>query len=267
EKEEQARLAKEKAKEVEEANISWDNVQAMIEADRLLAERLQAREQEVLTDEDKARLFAELLEKRKKHFAALRAQEKRNKPPTKAQKKRTMSTYLKKQANGSKRAGDELEQEKEKKQKIDDDQEEAEMKKLIKVVPDEEEVAIDAIPLATKPPSIVDWKNVKEGKISLFQIIRANGSSKSYSSMIQMLRDFDTEDLETLWKLVKAKHGSTRPEEGYERVLWFQEVHLFMLVEKRYPLTPATITEMLNKKLQTDHLNEMCYKLLKLVIK
>ncbi|GKG57988.1 hypothetical protein Tco_0589599, partial [Tanacetum coccineum] len=45
------------------------------------------------------------------------------------------------------RADDELEQEKEKKQKIDDDQEEAEMKKLIKVVPDEEEVAIDAIPL------------------------------------------------------------------------------------------------------------------------
>ncbi|GJR22840.1 hypothetical protein Tco_0971367 [Tanacetum coccineum] len=75
------------------------------------------------------------------------------------------------------------------------------MKKLIKVVPDEKEVTIDAIPFATKPPSIVDWKIVKEGKISLFQIIRANGSSKRYSSMIQMLRDFDKEDLETLWKL------------------------------------------------------------------
>ncbi|GKB76831.1 hypothetical protein Tco_0943726 [Tanacetum coccineum] len=112
-----------------------------------------------------------------------------------------------------KRAGEELEQEKEKKQKIDDDQEEAEMKKLIKVVLDEEEVAMDVIPLATKPPSIVDWKIVKEGKISLFQIIRANGSSKRYSSMIQMLRDFDREDLETLWKLVKAKHGSTIPKE------------------------------------------------------
>ncbi|GJW74700.1 retrovirus-related pol polyprotein from transposon TNT 1-94 [Tanacetum coccineum] len=60
----------------------------------------------------------------------------------------------------------------------DNDQEEAEMKKLIKVVPDEEEVVIDVIPLATKPPSIVDWKIVKEGKIGLFQIIRANGSSK-----------------------------------------------------------------------------------------
>ncbi|GKA60206.1 hypothetical protein Tco_0759613 [Tanacetum coccineum] len=145
------------------------------------------------------------------------------------------------QESSLKIAGEELEQEKEKKQKIDDDQEEVEMKKLIKVVPDEEEVAIDVIPLATKPPSIVDWKIVKEEKISLFQIIRANGCSK-------------------------------RPEEGYERVLWgdlrtmfehniedtvFQDMHLFMLVEKSYPLTPATITEILNKKLQTDHLNEM----------
>ncbi|GJY72865.1 putative ribonuclease H-like domain-containing protein [Tanacetum coccineum] len=238
--EEQARLTREKAKEVKEANISWDNVQAMIEADRLLAERLQVREQEESTDEENARLFVELLEKRKKHFAALRAQEKSNKPPTKAQKKSTMSTYLKNMAGYkqsqlktksfveiqklfdkamTRRASDELEQDKEKKQNINDDQEEVEMKKLIKVVPDEEEVAINVIPLATKPPRIVDWKIVKEGKISLFQIIRANGSSRRYSSMIQMLRDFDREDLETLWKLVKAKHGSTRPEEGYERVL------------------------------------------------
>ncbi|GJR94712.1 putative ribonuclease H-like domain-containing protein [Tanacetum coccineum] len=140
EEEEQARLAREKAEKVKEANISWDNVQAMIEADR--AQR-----------------------KVKKRW----------------------------QESSSKRAREELEQEVAKKQKIDDDQEEAEMKKLIKVVPDEEEVAIDAIPLATKPPSIIDWKIIKEGKIK---------------------------DLETLWKLVKAKHGSTRPKEGDERVLW-----------------------------------------------
>ncbi|GJX86786.1 hypothetical protein Tco_0337560 [Tanacetum coccineum] len=188
-------------------------------------ERGKAREPEELTDKEKARLLVELLEKRKKHFAALRAQEKRNKPLTKAQRKLQCQLISKKagaemaQESSSKRAGDELEQEKEKKQKIDDDQEEAEMKKLIKVVPDEEEVAIDAIPLATKPSSIIDWKIVKEGKIGLFQIIRANGSSKRYSSMIQMLRDFDREDLETLWNWVKAKHGSTRPKEGYKRVL------------------------------------------------
>ncbi|GKC26972.1 hypothetical protein Tco_1034266, partial [Tanacetum coccineum] len=120
----------------------------------------------------------------------------------------------------------------------------AEIKKHIKIVVDEEEIAVDAIPLANKPPII---------------------------------------------KLVKAKHRNTRPEEAYERVLWgdlkvmfepdaesevwrnlqgynvtvwklfsfsgvhsvrFQNLHIFMLVEKKYPLTPATIKKMLNKKLQ-----------------
>ncbi|GKA00722.1 hypothetical protein Tco_0673387 [Tanacetum coccineum] len=107
-----------------------------------------------------------------------------------------------------KRAGDELEQEKAKKQKIDDD--EAEMKKHMEIVPDHE-VAIDTIPLATKPPIIVDWKIIKERKMGCFQIIRVDESSRRYSSMIKMLQSIDREDLETLWKLVKAKHGNTRP--------------------------------------------------------
>ncbi|GKC09927.1 hypothetical protein Tco_1001537 [Tanacetum coccineum] len=124
------------------------------------------------------------------------------------------------QKSSSKRAGDELEQESIKKQKVDDDQETTKMKEHIEVVPDEEEVAINAIPLATKPPSIVNFKILKEGKISYFQIIRADGSSKRYSAFIHMLRSFDREDLETLWKFVKAKHRHTRPEDDYERVLW-----------------------------------------------
>ncbi|GKC11906.1 hypothetical protein Tco_1008688 [Tanacetum coccineum] len=32
----------------------------------------------------------------------------------------------------------------------------------MRIIPDEEEVAIDAIPLATKPPTIIDWKIHKE---------------------------------------------------------------------------------------------------------
>nr|GEW03706.1 hypothetical protein [Tanacetum cinerariifolium] len=56
----------------------------------------------------------------------------------------------------SKRAGTELEQESSKKQKIDDGKETTKLTKLVKIIPDEEGVAIDAIPLAVKPPSIVD---------------------------------------------------------------------------------------------------------------
>ncbi|GJS27947.1 hypothetical protein Tco_0488567, partial [Tanacetum coccineum] len=113
----------------------------------------------------------------------------------------------------SKRAGDELESDKSKKQKIDehveaekyDDQEEAEMKKHIKIVK-YDEVAIDVIPLATKPPMIIEYNIVKEGKFGYFQLIRADGSLKRYLSMIKMLQNINREDLETLWKLVKAKH-------------------------------------------------------------
>ncbi|GJV21580.1 reverse transcriptase domain-containing protein [Tanacetum coccineum] len=69
----------------EEANIvSWDNVQAMIDVDYQMAQQMQAEEQEKLSIEQKSKLFVQLLEARKKHFAAMRAKEKRNKPPTKA---------------------------------------------------------------------------------------------------------------------------------------------------------------------------------------
>ncbi|GJV09198.1 hypothetical protein Tco_1346854 [Tanacetum coccineum] len=104
--------------------------------------------------------------------------------------------------------------------RVDDDQETTKLQKLIEVVPDKEKVAIDVIPLATKPPSIVDYKIHKERKKTYYQIIRSDVSSKIYLVFSHMLKIFDREDLETLWKLVKAKHGSTRPEEGYERVLW-----------------------------------------------
>ncbi|GJT92327.1 hypothetical protein Tco_1081172 [Tanacetum coccineum] len=249
EEDEQARLAREKAEKIEEVNISWDNVQAMIEAYRLLAERLQAREQEELTDEEKVRLFIELLEKRKKHFAALRAQEKRNKPPTIAQKKRTMSTYLKHMA-GYKQSqlknksfaeiqklfdkamtrvnmfadmDTELVKESLKKAKAEMAQESSSKRageELEQEIFQDDEVAIDAIPLATKPAPIVNFQIHRKGRNGYYEIMIADGSAKTYLLFSQLLKEFDREDLENLWKLVKAKHGNTRPEEGYERVLW-----------------------------------------------
>ena len=96
---EEERLSREKVEKVEEANIAlietWDDIQEKIDADHQLAKRLQAQEQEELSIEEKAILFQQLLEKRRKHFAAKRAEEKRNKPPTKAQQRKIMCTYVK----------------------------------------------------------------------------------------------------------------------------------------------------------------------------
>ncbi|GJU27126.1 hypothetical protein Tco_1165747 [Tanacetum coccineum] len=128
------------------------------------------------------------------------------------------------QDSSAKRAGDKLESDKSKKQKTDENEEvevdnEAELKKHMVTVKDDD-IAIDVIPLATKPPVIVEYKLIREGIMGHYQLIRVDGSFKRYSSMIRMLQGIDREDLQTLWKLVKTKHGDTRPEDEHERVLW-----------------------------------------------
>ncbi|GJT83594.1 hypothetical protein Tco_1057936 [Tanacetum coccineum] len=181
-----------------------------------LAERLQAEEQEQFTIEEKATLFKELLEKRRKHFAAKRAEGKRNKPPTKTQQKKTMITYLKnmegwKHKDLKSKDFDSIKELFDKALKmvnmfvdfrtelvketteVDNDQEAAKINELMEIVPGQEEVKIDAIPLGVKSPSIV---------------------------FSQMLKSFDRKDLEDLYKLVKAKYESTRPVEDLDLVLW-----------------------------------------------
>nr|GEW52662.1 hypothetical protein [Tanacetum cinerariifolium] len=249
-----------KAKMIEPKKPLKKKDQIMI--DEELAERLQAEEQGELTIEERSKLFVELMNERKKHFAWLRAEEKRRKPPTKAQKRNQMCTYLKNMAGFThnqlkNKSFEEVQKafdstmswinsfipmDKEKldekvEAEVDNDQEETKMKMYMKIVSNDE-VAIDAIPLSTKPPIIVDWKIIKEGKISSYHIIRHDGTLK-------------------------------RSEEAYERVLWSDLKVMFEpdIKKKRYPLTPATITEMLNMKLQADHWNEMCYQLLKLMLK
>nr|GEY07106.1 hypothetical protein [Tanacetum cinerariifolium] len=119
-----------------------------IDADHQLAKRLQAQEQEELSDAKEATLFQQLLKKRRKHFAAKRVEEKKKQTTNKSstekdnvylpkEHERIQAQRFKTRVGGKKRkekrAVKELEQEITKKQKVD-----------------------DAIPLAVKSPRIVD---------------------------------------------------------------------------------------------------------------
>ncbi|GJU71031.1 hypothetical protein Tco_1262436 [Tanacetum coccineum] len=117
----------------------------------------------------------------------------------------------------------------EEKQRIEEDKESDEVEEVGEddegeimkhlVIKKDKDIAIDVIPLATKLPVIVDYKLYKEGMMVHYQLIRADGSSKRYSSMIRMLQGIDREDLEALWKIVKIKYSGVRPENEFERVL------------------------------------------------
>ncbi|GJT12078.1 hypothetical protein Tco_0859120 [Tanacetum coccineum] len=208
---------------------------------------MQAQEQEELSIEEKATLFQQLLEKRRKYFAAKRAEEKRNKPPTKAQQRQIMYTYL---------------------------------------------------------------KNMEGYKLKDLKNKEFDSIQEMFDRAGQMLKSFDMEDLEDMYKLVKAKYESTRPVEDLDLLLWgdlktmfephvgdavwrnqqaykvldwklydscgvhslrhslrMQHMQIYMLVEKKYPLAPLTLSMMLEKKLNIDYESEMAYQLLKFIIK
>nr|GEV04454.1 hypothetical protein [Tanacetum cinerariifolium] len=171
-----------------------------------------------------------------------------------------------------KRAGTELIQEITNKQNVEDDKETTKLKQFMEINPDKKEVAIDAIPLAIN----------------------------------QMLKSFERKDLEDLYKLIKAKYESTslvkdldlllwgdlksmfephvedevwKMQQGYKVLNWklydscevyslmVQSMQIYMLVEKKYPLTSPTLLMMLEKKLQIDYESEMAYQLLKFIKK
>ncbi|GJU39193.1 hypothetical protein Tco_1192150 [Tanacetum coccineum] len=113
-----------------------------------------------------------------------------------------------------KRAGTELVQEITKEQKVEDEKEITKLKQLMKIIPNEEEVAIDAIPLAVKS------RNLYVGR-----------------EEVSPCTTYTFNDV--------GKHPP----------------------EKKYPLTPPTLSMMLEKKLQIDYESEMAYQLCKLITK
>nr|GEW80997.1 putative ribonuclease H-like domain-containing protein [Tanacetum cinerariifolium] len=263
---------------------------------------------------DQIRLDEEAAKRKEESILKLREQKRKNKPPTHAQKRKIMCTYLKN-----------MEGYKLKDLKIKEFDKIQEMfnrafrrvntfedvrpelvERKEKRAGEEEEVAINVIPLALKSLRIVDWKIHKEEKKSYYQIVRANGKSQMYMVFSKMLESFDKEYLEDLYKLIKAKFNSARPVEDLDSLLWgdlktmfephvedkewklqqgykllnwklydscgvhslrIQSMLVYMLVEKTYPFTPPALSMILEKKLQIDYESEMAYQLCKLIKK
>ncbi|GJU78746.1 hypothetical protein Tco_1275816 [Tanacetum coccineum] len=138
-------------------------------------------------------------------------------------------------------------------------------------------------------------------------IIRKDGSDKIYMSFGAMLKDFSRDELVELYRLVIKKYGANTPEEMYDRVLWgnlktmfdpplsddaiwslpLQQkiinwryfstcvVHcltldastIYMLADRKYPLSKDACQMMLKMKLLDGTMDEVCYQLLKMIEK
>nr|GEW36386.1 hypothetical protein [Tanacetum cinerariifolium] len=150
----------------------------------------------------------------------MRYQALKRKPVTEAQARKNMMhfnsiwAFLEKgekeiEEEKRKRKSENLKQKAAKKQKINEEIEE--LKTHLHIVPnDEDDVYTEANPLALKV-YVVDYQIHNEHNKLYYKIIRVDETHQLFLSFITLLRNFDREDLEMLWKLVQERYQSLDP--------------------------------------------------------
>nr|GEW34749.1 hypothetical protein [Tanacetum cinerariifolium] len=85
------------------------------------------------------------------------------------------------------------------------------LKRNLRIMPNEnDDVYTEATPLARKVP-VVDYEIIEMNNKPYYKIIRADGTHQLYISFLTLLRNFDREDLEALWSLVKERFSTSKP--------------------------------------------------------
>nr|GEX05546.1 hypothetical protein [Tanacetum cinerariifolium] len=146
---------------------------------------------------------------------------------------------------------------------------------------DDDDVYADATPLALKIP-IVDYKIHTKSNKPYFKIIRADGNHRLFMSFSIMMKNFDREDLESLWKIIKERFKKTEPKNYTDDYLlntlkiMFEKPNVKANVwkdqkgkydfEKMHPLTHFTLEQMINDvRLEVNYESEMSLELLRIV--
>nr|GFA90588.1 glutamic acid-rich protein-like [Tanacetum cinerariifolium] len=85
------------------------------------------------------------------------------------------------------------------------------IKQHLQIVPDEDDdVFTEATPLTRKVP-VVDYQVILVNNKPRYKIIKADDTHQLYASFITMLKIFDREDLEPLWRIVKERFSTSKP--------------------------------------------------------
>nr|GEX14452.1 hypothetical protein [Tanacetum cinerariifolium] len=93
------------------------------------------------------------------------------------------------------------------------------LKRHLEIVPDEDDdVYTEATPLARKVP-VVDYEIIHLNNKPHYKIIRGDRTHQLYVSFLTLLKNFDREDLESLWSLVKERFSSTKPNNFFDDFL------------------------------------------------
>ncbi|GJX39745.1 hypothetical protein Tco_0253048 [Tanacetum coccineum] len=213
--------------------------------------------------------------------------------------KRDAEEELDQESSKRQKTGESSELAEEPRDKEADELSQEELQQMMIIVP-EQGMNVEA--LQTKYP-IIDWEIYTEGTRKYWKIIRVGNHTEVHQFFDDMLKALDRDDLVMLWSLVKERFNSTEPTDDKEREIWVELKRLFepdtddelwklqkhihdltwklydscgvhhvstkkgidiyMLVEKEYPLSRGTLTQMLVAKLLVEQDNEMSREILR----
>ncbi|GKC53553.1 hypothetical protein Tco_1076298 [Tanacetum coccineum] len=276
--EERNRLAEEKA--TNEALIrNYDDIKARIEADRLLAEKLQEEEREQFTIEERAKFLHDTIAAQRKFLAQQRSEAIRNRPPTKNQLRNQMMTYLKHVGNfkhselktkkfeeiqaleGFRRKSNEEVRRESKKMENDSEKENDELRLHLTIAPDEEK-EVDYEILDRKYP-IKEWKTECLGT-----------KPQADKLILEEINQNVSKYLNVVYQLVMDRYQDEIPE-GFDRVLWgdfiwfmvkprmmkmnFLEFTAGLEYKKKYPLGKIVLVQNAEIKLESEKHSSCSY--------
>nr|GEU87902.1 hypothetical protein [Tanacetum cinerariifolium] len=156
-----------------------------------------------------------------------------------------------------------------------------EIKQHLEIVPNEDDDVYTEATLLVRMVPVVDYQIVHFNNKPNFKIIHADGTHQLYVSLITLLKNFDREDLESLWSLVKERFSTLKPNnfsDDYllttlramfgrpdgQDLIWKSQRSMILLVERRYPLLKFTLDQMLNTvRLQVEEQSEMSLELIR----
>nr|GEV91526.1 hypothetical protein [Tanacetum cinerariifolium] len=106
---------------------------------------------------------------------------------------------------------------------VSEDVSKEELKGMMQLVP-LEEVYVESLQVKHL---IIDWEIHSEGKREYWKIIRLGGHTAVYQFFVDMLKQFDREDLHQLWTLVKETFSTKQATRDKENELWLELKRLF----------------------------------------
>ncbi|GJT33163.1 hypothetical protein Tco_0923582 [Tanacetum coccineum] len=142
-------------------------------------------------------------------------------------------------------------------------------------------IPINPVPVAMKVPSIATYKIIKQGEKGVYQIVREDGTDIVYGMdgpedelekvFWKYLKNMFEEPLSTdpIWSLLSQQRIISWRYYDSCRVhcLNLESMDIYMLIERKYPLSAEICKAMLDKKLQGGKPDEDCYKMLKMMEK